>query len=525
MSHDLSDNAIIALDEQIAEMMAEITRRKRIRNSLLKIARIPPEILGRIFQFAVAAGTLDQDFSGIQKGSYNFLLVCHHWHEVGRCTEELWRSWGNNLEDWRRLCTRSGTSALDLVLNYRLVEDKSLGGSLDETLQAALKDRAARDVIRKVHLRGPNRELLASILSSLSPENEVIRDSSIESIILCNADPSIFFARHRFPKLRYLSLSLCPDFALAPLKSHTMALVNLSLVDGMQSSNVYTPTSQIISILASNPNIRTLDLQLETLGDDKIRDFREPALLCHLKEITLKGIIGPIFSILERLEFPGAVDLAQLSLFCCTPEDVRRAIGPYLLNYLQRDPRFGEKIGVSFESASWYMSIGVDVIDVGHHSPQQVPRQGLPRVKLGISLPGAHPSREEMFTDLFALLPRERIAYFKVSGSSGLEEMLAAMPNIEFLHLVGAEVHDGFLLSKPGGPNARTKLLPSLRRLYLENVRAKGNDLDPLVHYLTHETSGSQPVSLSLFGSTRACVQPETMRQLESLVEELYVCK
>ena len=172
MSHDLSDNAIIALDEQIAEMMAEITRRKRIRNSLLKIARIPPEILGRIFQFAVAAGTLDQDFSEIQKGSYNFLLVCHHWHEVGRCTEELWRSWGNNLEDWRRLCTRSGTSALDLVLNYRLVEDKSLSGSLDETLQAALKDRATRDVIRKVHLRGPNRELLLLFFRRCPPKTK-----------------------------------------------------------------------------------------------------------------------------------------------------------------------------------------------------------------------------------------------------------------------------------------------------------------------------------------------------------------
>jgi hypothetical protein len=195
MGSEVNLDSILALD-------VEITRPKRTRNSLLNIARIPPEILGHIFHFSITETSVP-DFAGIPKGPYNFLLVCHHWFQVARRTPELWSSWGNNLKDWKRWHLRFGISTLDLILS-RWYDG---GGGLDEALRDAIGDRAARDVIRKVHLASNNTELLTTIISSLIPEGEDVRPSSIESFILSDVDVSNLFARHRFPKLYNLDLS------------------------------------------------------------------------------------------------------------------------------------------------------------------------------------------------------------------------------------------------------------------------------------------------------------------------------
>ena len=523
MSRELNVGSVFPSDEQ--GRMIEIVRPNHAKNSLLGIARIPPEILGRIFQFAITDETIDPDFAGIPKDSYKFLLVCHHWHEVARRTPELWCSWGNNLEDWKLWHSRSGTSVLDLVLDTPEYRRRSFDG----TLQAALKDRAARGVIRKVHLRPSNGSLSASILSSLTPEDEVIRDSSIESIILCSVDPTNFFARHRFPKLRYLSLLFCPDFALAPLKSHTMALVDLALTTDSRICTSAPTMSQILSLLASNPNLRTLFLRLPAFDDDSKHDLRNPVPLRHLEELSLIGRMSHMFSILERLEFYGTVDQASLVLSDCVLEEIGQVAGPYLRDYLQRDPRFRDKFGVSLKPGHGYNSICVDVFGVGDHGPRQLPRQDPPRASFTMSPPPKTPEEAtKMFTDIFKLLPPEKIVYFETepldTKELHIEEILVAMPSIEFLHITGARVSDGFLLPKPDGQNANKNLLPSLRRVYLERVFAENDDWGPLIHYLTHQTFDGQSVSLSMFDGW-ADVCSETVEQLESLVEELYIEK
>ena len=498
--------------ESIPALLSEIIQPQRTQNSP-NIAHIPPEILGHIFQFVITPKTRGTRFPSIEEASYNFLAVCHHWNEVARRTPELWTSWGNSLPDWRRLYLKNGTSILDLVLGATSINQASL---FDEDIQNTLRDRAARDVVRKVHLGTWSRELTNSILSSLTPEDEDIRHSSVESIDLSNADPSNFFARHLFSKLRNLSLHRCTSSSLDSLKFNTPALANFTLFNDADSP-AYTPTvSQILSILASNSNIRTLELESGVFHDNG-EHRRVP--LRHLESIAVKGEFRQIFPILDRLEFQTTVNETEFIWFSCTSEDIKQVIGPYIRDYLD-DVGFKNRLGVSFLSLWDYISLEVSVIDVGCLSPEQLPQESLPHAEFTMYLSEHAPldARMELYTNILALLPKERIVYFR-TDSQGVEGMIVGMQNLEFLYLIEAVVSNGFLLPEQDGPNASKKLLPSLRRLYIQPIAADDNDWDPLVYFLTQQAVGGQPISLGLSDkSVHIC--SGVLKEIEGLVKE-----
>jgi len=98
MGPEINIDSILALEKQIEEGLGDVIQLKRSRNSLLNIStRVPPELLGQVFRWnAIPAG----DCGEVRRGSYNFLLVCHHWFEVASGTPELWAYWGNTLDLW-----------------------------------------------------------------------------------------------------------------------------------------------------------------------------------------------------------------------------------------------------------------------------------------------------------------------------------------------------------------------------------------------------------------------------------------
>ena len=107
-------HSIRALDKQIEEGRGDMVKLRRTRNSLLNISTcVPPEILGEIFVWSLAreAGTSlhSQHFEGLRRGSYNFLLVCHHWFEVDPAPRKFGASGGTPCRIGRNATTVQGS--------------------------------------------------------------------------------------------------------------------------------------------------------------------------------------------------------------------------------------------------------------------------------------------------------------------------------------------------------------------------------------------------------------------------------
>jgi hypothetical protein len=150
-----------------------------------------------------------------------------------------------------------------------------------------------------------------------------------------------------------------------------------------------------------------------------------------------------------------------------------------------------------------------------------LPQYGPPRVDLTATLPQntSAKEQEELCVDILAILPQESVIYLEMDISIDTTKVIATMPNIESLSLGGTVVRKGFLLPNQHGPDAHKKLLPSLKWLRLGDVGAEDDDWEPLITYLTHQTSGNQAISLSMYGEgVHVC--SEVVERIGDLVEE-----
>ena len=518
-------NSIRALEMQIQEGKGDVIKLKRFRNSLLNIsARLPPEILGDIFAWCLVREidrSLDSPshFDGLQKGSYNFLLVCHHWFEVASCTPELWSFWGSTLQEWEKHHHRwAGTAPLDLVLDGGKCDPHV---PFDGPLQDAVRIGVMRDTIRQVHLVSDDRTTLASIISSLVPDDKSAQNENIESIVwrkrgFFPLDISTFFARSHLSKLRFLQLS--GNFRISSwdrLASRTTLLTTLSLeITESLPLPVPTPTtSQLLSILSSNPNLRELRLENEALPVDTDGSTLQVSL-CHLRVLSVSGGFRRLFGLLRQLILPETLDDLSLTGYNPTAEGISQNLGPYMWDYFRRGSWFQDRLEVSSCCTRLFISISVGVASR--------PTASAPRVEFALLLGDPPPpgGLEQLFVSLFMPIPREHIASFTADLHMKLPEELAfAMPNIETLHLTDVDLYEGFLQPDPDGPHANTKLFPSLRSLCLEDVKVVDDgEWGHLITYLAHQTSGGQIVSLEVIGDS-PCMPPEVVNEVEGLVE------
>jgi len=499
MGPEANIDAIRALERRIEEGKGDIIKLKRDRNSLLNIStRVPPEILGGILVWSLCREN-SWCYEGLQEGSYNFLLVCHHWFEVASHTPELWSFWGSTLQDWKKRHHRSGSTPLDLVLNGDISDPDVF---FDEFLQGAVKSRVMQDTIRKVHLLSSDGGTLARIIASLTPDDGGGQNENIESIVWENngrlvVDISNFFARSRLSKLR--SLDLYGRFRVSSwdhLASRTTLLTTLSLDISTSLPSPTPSSSRLFSILASNPNLQGLTLANAALPDDVDESQLEVQLL-SLEILSLTGEFRPLFGLLRQLKLPETLDDLDLVVSNPTVEDISQTLTSYMGEYFRRDLRFQDRLGVT-SSSRGFISITVGVV---HTQIALLPLEP-PRVSLAIN--GLPPPNdpERSFINLIKLIPQERVVFFDSDlDTASSEEIFFTMPNIETLHLSGLCLSDRFLQPNPDGPHANRKLFPSLRLLRLEDViYLNDEDWSSVITYLAHQTSDGQTISLEVVG-------------------------
>ena len=528
MGREANIDAIRASEGQIKEGDGDTIQLKRVRNSLLNVStRVPAEILGDVFVWSVFREedhslNTDSHFIEVRKGSYNFLLVCHHWFEVATSTPELWNFWGTTLSEWKNRHSYPGVVPLDLVL-HRYASDH--GNIVDEPLQDALRNRAMQDTIRQIHLSDTYLNILQHVISTLTPNGECVRRSSIESIDLrawhFTLDISDFFARHHLPKLRSLflhgALRILSWDCLVP---HTTLLTTLSLNIHECSPTQPPTTSQLLSILVSNPNLRELLITRHMIPkDDDGSTFQAP--MPHLKELQLTGEFRPVFRLLDRLTFPGTLDHMLLTTLNPAVEDVLPISGPYLRGYIRRHHKLQDELEIDLFSTNRGFFICVNAPDERHlRNPFR--REPPPSVELRVITDGMPPLDVpgDLCLDLAAFTPRERVLYLKADFfKSRMEDLLIAMPNIEALYFSNATLSKGFLQPNPDGPHANMKLLPSLRSLHLDNIDLLDDDWGHLTTYLAHQTSDNQTISLEIssrYHLPHVC--PKVVKEVEDLV-------
>ena len=499
--------SILALEGQIREYEVTLKNLKRARNSLLNISKLPPEVLGNIFRWNV---TFNDDFGGLGKESHNFLLVCHHWFEVASSTPEIWSFWGNTPKDWARWFHHSGTAPLDLVLEPGDEYDPFDAVVFEIVLFDALKDRATRDTIRRIHLKATDSVFLNSVISSLTTTSKELQLSSVESFIFRNGgnelvDISDFFTHHCYPRLQRLELFTCKISSWDLITSRVTALTTLDL-------NFYSleppPTiSETVLLLTSNPTLRKVSLFGYGVGTHGDRNHTLRVPLRHLKELKLDGDLQDVFGLLNKLDHPRRMDHLDITLDACEVEDVSQTIGPYVRNYLRHH---GAQGGLGLSLPSWNdidFHVGdVDGIDFSVPAPARMDTF----MKFSIEFDRTPPNLDKVTLDLIAHVPREEIVYFQAQGTPlATEDVSAQFPNLRGLRFEKTPLSVAF---PKVTPDRNGEVFPSLRYISLDQMVMSGGDgWEPLSTFLLRRVrAGRRLHSLVIVGPYRVVpITPE----------------
>ncbi|KAF9653313.1 hypothetical protein BDM02DRAFT_3107899 [Thelephora ganbajun] len=502
MDREVNIDSIRALEEQIKEHERTIIKLKRARNSLLNVSTLPPEVLGKIFRWNV---TLKDDFDGLEEGSHNFLLVCRHWFEVASRTPELWSFWGNNLGDWEERYLRSSVGTpLDLVLDGLTY----MFGSVSESQQMVLKDYAARDTIRRVHLQSDMHCLLTSIIFPLLSSRGGLRTNSLESFILCNEDQTpldvSFFAHSCLPKLRRLKLAGCIISSWDHLTPRTTLLTTLELF--FDDVSPYPTMPQLLSILASNPHLQKLTLNPRAIPNDGGGGSSSHVPLRHLQELRLEGGVEQVFGLLRRLEHPEKMGMLTLDLLYCSVADISQTIGPYLRNYLWCRGRSRNGLGLCLSSSSY---ITFSVGDATRLHPSTLISSRMTSfVSLSVGMNQALPEDglEKLTLDLIAHTPREEIVYFRTCSSlEAVKDLGVQLPNLKALDLYRVPLSAAFPVLGRDGFHVYERF-PSLQHLLLARPHLNVDSWIPLIVFLSYRaSSGNQLDSLLVDGPCHMC--------------------
>jgi hypothetical protein len=317
-------HACVGLDRQIASLYAEVSNvyaaiaeLKTRRNTFTSIARLPPEILSKIFESIIS---LDQTESSSGRLEWMHLMeVCRHWRSVMIENPRLWSSLAFcSVELTSKMLLRSKASPLEIR-----------AGSLEMVLDAVALALSHISRIRVLHLRvWKHIEMFLPAIGQPAPLLKSLRLENLDGPSNSPIIPSLLFA----PCLRHFASS---NLTVQWDSPHLAGLTHLEI----RGSARLPSLGELRDVLSHCTALDTLILS-DSLPhtEDQQNQSQDPIPLPTLAHLHLVGSVTDCDIVVRTISFPPTTTVV---LHCDIGMDISLEV-PHLLSGLgaRRDGDF-----------------------------------------------------------------------------------------------------------------------------------------------------------------------------------------
>ncbi|KZT23906.1 hypothetical protein NEOLEDRAFT_1242855 [Neolentinus lepideus HHB14362 ss-1] len=289
------------IEKKISKHYTEIIGLKRNLNTLLPIARLPPELLAEIF-LAYMSTNENSTFYPFSRYKYHrrfyIAQVCQHWRQVALEDPRLWANIDLSAGPRcvKEMLLRSKKAHLTISGNASSYRDSSESFELilAELSRVRCMDLiATRSFLQEFHTTGPrNVPCLRALKLSRSYQ-----------------DPDDFM--QPLPFISSLPLSNLEDLSVAnyPLDSFRMSALPTLTSFSWTESDVEWTVSFLLALLRNMPLLRTLILSGSPLRSED--NTKEPIVnLPQLNYLSINCPSAPCAAILAHLSFPARATTA-----------------------------------------------------------------------------------------------------------------------------------------------------------------------------------------------------------------------
>jgi len=335
----------------------------------------------------------------------------------------------------------------------------------------------------------------------------------VESFVLCisgvrPADVSDFFVPYRFPKLQRLGLGNC-RFSWNDLISRTGALTCLDIAEFPSP----TPTtSQLLSLLASNPLLQKIVLNVGAISRDDDDTFSIRVPLHDLETLELTGKLRDVIRLFHRLDHPRRMDSLKLTLRDCSVEEISQLVEP-VQDCLGGRGRSQHGLGLFL---SFHRDLSLHIGDV--HGINPLLRRMDTFMVITIDSIQLRRAQQEVVLVLLVHVPREEIVHFQTENGGGIaRKVYPLFPNLRALSFAGGYLRTMFPEPEP---DRDKEILVFLKHLSFQGMFLDRGDWKPLVDFLTcRASSGNRLDTVEISDSSH--MHPGVMRAIGAMVREL----
>lgn len=439
-----AERAIQDIDRDIREHESHIITLRNRRNGWVPIAKLPPELLCRVFHFA----SRDDKFLQWIQVSY----VCRRWRDVAVNSPSLWTNPPLQFPLWTEEClSRSKMAQLTIVFEFR--------GRLT----------TPPDSLSKIFLHHSSR--ICRLKISLSPESSKLLDlmpksaPCLESLIMDGNPASMYIQPGQNTIFAIPDVSLCEMGRILCLeltgvainwKSHLHNTLTKLKLHGIPSSRLPN-TTQFWDALKNMPLLETLDLQDALPIIEKATSFNEKIHFRRLQELLISCSMAQVRMFLQGVTFPPT---AIVKAACHQEQDTEYSDFNVILSSMAPTIKAnGEQLKLDISIP--FLSTGSPGLQIeAFNSPGiQLDNWEFYRVPPNPFLSLAVPRRntgpvwdsvETVLTDVFHELPLDEVTQLRIRdttnclSSQTILETLGTLPKLESLV---ARVKGGYLLA------------------------------------------------------------------------------